>query len=162
MAGKKCSKLIISELFDFAQDVMKTYRIYPYVSFIVKDEVIVARGYNMERETRDVTMQCSIVAIRQAQEALDTGDLSGYSLYSFFEPTILGFDVALWAGIRDFIWCINSASLPKHYNKIRYTPLNYMKYHPGEITILNELKEKEALKLVSMAKTKKYYPDNLL
>jgi tRNA(Arg) A34 adenosine deaminase TadA len=160
MDGKKLEE-ILDQLFEFAKETMDKQAIYPYVSFVVKDNVIVSRGSNIEREIKDVTLQGDVVAIRNAQKALETGDLSGYILVSFFEPTILGFDVALWSGIKDFVWCINSSSLPTHYNKIKYNPLDYKKNHPKEITINNGLREKEALKLVSEAKDKKYYPDNL-
>ncbi len=161
MVGKTQQK-ILDELFSFAQEVMDKYHIYPYVSFVVKDGIIVSKGYNRERESRDVTDQGDVVAIRNAQTALDTGDLSGYSLWGFFEPTILGFDVALWSGITDFSWCINSSSLPQFYNNLRYTPLDYLKNHPGKITIQNGIEEKRALELVSKAKDSHYYPDNLL
>lgn len=159
MDGKQ--KQLIDELFSFGQEIMEIHGIYPYVSFVVKDGVIISRGYNMERESRDVTLQGDVVAIRNAQEALETGYLSGYTLYSLFEPTILGFDVALWSGIRDFVWCINSASLPRFYNKLRYAPLDYSKNHPGEITIQNGLREHDALQLVAKAKSARLYPDNL-
>lgn len=160
MDGK--NEKIINELFEFAKEKMEKEMIYPYVSFVVRNGVIISRGNNKERETRDVTRQGDVDAIRNAQEALDTGDLTGYSLYSFFEPTILGFDVALWTGIRDFHWCINSSSLPKQYNKLNYNPLSYLKDHPKEITIENGIRETEALKLVEESKRKKLYPDNLL
>ncbi len=152
---------ILNELFEFAKETMDKHGIYPYVSFVVKDGVIVSKGLNIERELKDVTLQGDVVAIRNAQKAMETGDLSGYVLISFFEPTILGFDVALWSGIKDFVWCINSSSLPNHYNKIKYTPVDYQKNHPEEISIKNGLREKEALMLVKEAKDKKYYPDNL-
>lgn len=159
MDGEKLNK-IVNELFDFGKEIMNKYKIYPYVSFVVKNGVIVAKGYNQSREKRDVSLQGDVVAIRNAQEALDTGDLKGYTLISLFEPTILGFDVALWAGITDFVWCINSSSLPNHYNKLKYTPLDYAQKH-SEITIKKGLKEKEALSLVKQAKAEQYYPDNL-
>lgn len=161
MAGDRLEKLL-DNLFEFAQEVMDKHGIYPYVSFVVKDGVIVSRGYNRERESRDVTSQGDVVAVRAAQVSLETGDLSGYTLVSLFEPTILGFDVALWSGIRDFVWCINSTSLPKHYNKLKYTPLDYAQKHPGEITIKHGLREPAGLDLVKQAKQHQLYPDNLL
>lgn len=161
MDGNKLNSLL-DDLFTFAKETMQTKQIYPYVSFVVKNGIIVSRGFNDERETRDITNQGDVVAIRNAQQSLDTSSLSGYTLVSFFEPTILGFDVALWAGISDFIWCINSSSLPKQYNKLKYTPLDYAKHHPGKLTIQHGLREKEAMKLTKIAKEKKFYPDNLM
>ncbi|OGK23139.1 hypothetical protein A3A46_01220 [Candidatus Roizmanbacteria bacterium RIFCSPLOWO2_01_FULL_37_13] len=152
---------VIDELFNFGTEIMNKYKIYPYTDFVVRDSVIVSRGYNYERESGDISMQSAVTAIRWAQESLEVGDLTGYTLYSLFEPTILGFDVALWSGIRNFVWCLNSSSLPKHYNKLKYTPLDYLKNHPGKITIKNGIREKEVLELVKIAKKNKYYPDNL-
>ncbi len=159
MDGNK--EKIIEELFIFAKEIMDTKSLYPYVAFVVKDGVIISRGYNSEKETKDVTRQGDVDAIRNAQEALDTGDLNGYSLYSFFEPTILGFDVALWSGIKDFHWCINSKSLPKHYHKMNYTPLDYAKKH-SDISIENGIREQEALMYVEIATANKFYPNNLI
>jgi tRNA(Arg) A34 adenosine deaminase TadA len=161
MDGNKLDK-ILDEIFDFGQEIMSKYGIYPYVAFVTKNGVIVSKGYNRERETRDVTQQGDVVAIRTAQESLETGSLSGYTLVSLFEPTILGFDVALWSGITDFIWCINSSSLPNHYHKINYNPIIYAQNHPGKIIIKNGLREKEGLQLVKISKEKQLYPDNLL
>ena len=154
--------ILLDKLFGYANEIMAMKGIYPYVSFVTKNGIIISRGYNQERENRDITSQDSVVAIRNAQTALETGNLAGYILISMFEPTILGFDVALWSGIKDFVWCINSSSLPNHYNKLKYTPLDYAKHHPGELTISNGLREAEALKLMHYAKSNKLYPDNLL
>lgn len=153
---------ISEKLLQFGEEVMNHYHIYPYVSFVLKEKVIVSKGYNQERETGDITSQDGIVAIRIAQQSLDTGDLPGYTLFSMFEPTILMFDAALWAGIRDFAWCINSSTVPDHYNKLKYTPRDYVRNHPNKITIQAGIKEKEVLALVERAQTQKLYPHHLL
>ncbi len=162
MAGE--DDTIIKELLDFGKKTMESYKIYPYVEFIAKNNVIVSRGFNLatsttEKYNGDITLQGDVVAIRQAQEALGVGDLSKYSLYSLFQPTILGFDVALWAGIKRFVWCINASSLPNHYNKMHYSPYDYLNNHPGEIFITGGVEEKSALQLVNTAKQNHYYPE---
>lgn len=156
MAGKDKNKYVWDEIFSYAKEVMHKRRIYPYVSFIVKEGVIISRGYNRERETWDLTNQDQVVSIREAQKALDTDNLKGYSLFSFYEPTLLGFDVSLWSGISDFHWCINSTSAKESYNKISYRPTDYQKNNPGKITIQDGVREKEALALVAVAKKKGY------
>lgn len=156
MAGEQTKNTLLDELFKYAKEIMKAHQIFPYVSFIVKENVVIARGYNRERETFNLANQDQVVSIREAQKALDTGDLSGYSLYSFFEPTILGFDVALWSGITDFHWCINAKSYPSSYNPINYTIADYAKSHPGKIAIEPGIREKEALQLVKIAESKNY------
>jgi len=157
MVGDYTKTTLFNKLFLYAKEVMKTHRIYPYVSFIVKENIIVARGYNQERETFNLTNQDQVVSIREAQKSLDTGDLEGYSLYSFFEPTILGFDVALWSGITDFHWCISAKSYPASYNPLSYSVVDYKRIHPDQITIESGVRENEALQLVKIAEHKKYY-----
>jgi tRNA(Arg) A34 adenosine deaminase TadA len=148
MAGNE--DYLVDKLIEYARNHLNL----PYISFVVKSNVIVSIGYNQTYEKLDETLHGDVVAIRKAQASLETGDLSGYSLYSLFEPTILSFDVALWAGIRDFVWCINSSTVPNHYNNPKYSPLVYAGDHPGEITIRNGIRESEVLEIVN--KTKAY------
>lgn len=150
------NKKIIDELFLFAKENSESRKVYPYVSFIVKDGNIISKGSNQEAETFDLTNQDQVVSIRAAQRSLDTGSLSGYSLYSFFEPTMLAFDVALWSGIRDFHWCINSVSYPSSYNPMNYHITDYLKDHPGKITIEQGIRESEALNIVKEAEKNGY------
>ncbi len=157
MGGNKIKEMLIDDLFSYAREIMAEHCIYPYVSVIAKEGIIVARGYNRERETFNLTNQDQVVSIRETQKALDTGDLKGYSLYSFFEPTVLGFDVALWSGITDFHWCINSKSYPASYNPIDYTIADYVKAHPGKINIEPGIREAAAIHLVKIAESRKYY-----
>ncbi|KKP85754.1 MAG: CMP/dCMP deaminase zinc-binding (Modular protein) [Candidatus Roizmanbacteria bacterium GW2011_GWA2_35_8] len=154
MDGNHKQDKLLDELFIYAKEIMIEHKIFPYVSFIAKNAVIIARGYNRERETYDLTNQDQVVSIRAAQKTLDTGSLKGYSLFWFFEPTILAFDVALWSGITDFHWCINSKSFLASYNPINYDVKDYVKAHPGKIIIKPGIREKEALELVKLAKKK--------
>jgi len=156
MDGKHITNTNLDLLFLYAKEIMEVHKIFPYVSFIMKDGVIIARGYNRERETFDLTNQDQVVSIRAAQKTLDTDNLKSYSLLSFFEPTILAFDVSLWSGITNFHWCINSKSFPASYNPINYGVADYAKAHPGEITIEPGLREKEALTLVEIAQKQKH------
>jgi len=157
MDGKNIQNSILDELFSYAKEIMNAHKMFPYVSFIVKKNVVIARGYNCERETFDLTNQDQVVSIRAAQKALDTGDLKGYSLLSFFEPTILAFDVSLWSGITDFHWCISSKSYQEIYKTVNYSVVDFAKANPDKITIKQGLKEKEALALVDIAKKKGFF-----
>jgi tRNA(Arg) A34 adenosine deaminase TadA len=154
--------LVLDELLRFAKQIMLEKQMYPYVALVVKNGVIISRGYNFERESKDLSMFSGVTAIRWAQDALDTGDLTGYSLYSLFQPTHLDFDVALWSGIRNFIWCIESKSLPKHFSDITYTPYDYLKDNPGQITIEGGIREEEAIALVREADEKNYFPKGII
>lgn len=148
MAGKVSDELITG-LLTYARRVGEETG-KPYVSFIVKDNVIIASGKNERQITRDATNFDQVVAIRKAQEALDTNDLSGHTLVSLFEPPLMSFDIALWSGIRDFVWCINANTVmhdPQFYNSVGYTPTKYAEFNPEGITIQAGVREEEALAL---------------
>ncbi len=53
---------------------------------IVRDEDVVARGRNLVPATNDPTAHAETVALRNASEILGTDDMTGYSLYTTFEP----------------------------------------------------------------------------
>lgn len=156
MAGS--TEAIIKELLLFAREIGDKKKMIPYVAFVVKDGQVISRGYNYMRQSLDVSMFSEVTAIRWAQESLDTGDLSGYTLINLFEPTLLGFDVALWSGIRDFVWCINAKTMPNQYSSIPYRVYDYEKHNPGEITIKGGFYEDEAVKIVKEAEKNLYWP----
>ena len=55
-------------------------------SVIVRDGNVVARGRNLVPTTQDPTAHAETVALRAAAEILGTDDMTGYSLYTTFEP----------------------------------------------------------------------------
>lgn len=150
------------ELFDYAKEIMQKHRIFPYVAMVTKEGKVIAKGHNMATKAEllysgDITQQGDVMAVRNAQAILKSGNLENNTLISFMEPTILGFDVALWSGIKDFIWFINKSSAPEHYTDINYSPLEYSKKH-SDITIKAGIFEDEALELINLARKKRYYP----
>ena len=71
----------------------------PFGCVIVKDEKIVGRGHNMVLANNDSTAHGEITAIRNAEKALGTYDLSGCILYTTGEPCPMCLYVILWANI---------------------------------------------------------------
>ena len=55
-------------------------------SVIVRDGDVVARGRNLVPTTNDPTAHAETVALRVASEILSTDDMTGYNLYTTFEP----------------------------------------------------------------------------
>ena len=55
-------------------------------SVIVRDGELVARGRNLVPTTNDPTAHAETVALREASVALGTDDMTGYALYTTFEP----------------------------------------------------------------------------
>ena len=71
----------------------------PFGCVIVKDSEIIGRGHNMVLINKDSTAHGEIVAIRNAEQELDSYDLSGCILYTTGEPCPMCLYAILWANI---------------------------------------------------------------
>ena len=71
----------------------------PFGCVIVKDDKIIGTGHNMVLEEKDSTAHGEITAIRNAENALDSYDLSGCVLYTTGEPCPMCLYAILWANI---------------------------------------------------------------
>ena len=71
----------------------------PFGCVIVKNGEIIGTGHNMVLEDKDSTAHGEITAIRNAEKALDSYDLSGCELYTTGEPCPMCLYAILWANI---------------------------------------------------------------
>ena len=71
----------------------------PFGCVIVKDDKIIGTGHNMVLEEKDSTAHGEITAIRNAEDALDSYDLTGCELYTTGEPCPMCLYAILWANI---------------------------------------------------------------
>ena len=71
----------------------------PFGCVIVKDDKIIGTGHNMVLADKDSTAHGEITAIRNAEDALDSYDLSGCELYTTGEPCPMCLYAILWANI---------------------------------------------------------------
>lgn len=71
----------------------------PFGCVIVKDDEIIGTGHNMVLADKDSTAHGEITAIRNAEDALDSYDLSGCVLYTTGEPCPMCLYAILWANI---------------------------------------------------------------
>ena len=71
----------------------------PFGCVIVKDDEIIGTGHNRVLEDNDSTAHGEITAIRNAEDALDSYDLSGCVLYTTGEPCPMCLYAILWADI---------------------------------------------------------------
>lgn len=69
----------------------------PFGAVVVKDGVIVGRGYNQVTSSNDPTNHAEIVAIRDACKKLKTFQLTGCELYTSCEPCPMCFGAIYWA-----------------------------------------------------------------
>lgn len=72
----------------------------PFGAVIVKNGRVVGRGHNMVVSTNDSTCHGEIAAIRNAEKALKTFDLSGCELYTTGEPCLMCLAACKWANIK--------------------------------------------------------------
>jgi guanine deaminase len=71
----------------------------PFGAVIVKDGLVVARGYNQVTTINDPTAHAEVMAIRAASSALGTFDLAGCEIYSSCEPCPMCLGAIYWAHI---------------------------------------------------------------
>ena len=71
----------------------------PFGCVIVRDDEIVGSGHNMVLANNDSTAHGEISAIRDAEQNLNTYDLSGCVLYTTGEPCPMCLYAILWANI---------------------------------------------------------------
>lgn len=72
----------------------------PFGAVIVKDNKIIAEGYNRVVETSDPTAHAEIVALREASQKLNTPHLEGCILYTSAECCPMCLSAAYWAHIQ--------------------------------------------------------------
>ncbi|MBO4849127.1 MAG: nucleoside deaminase [Clostridia bacterium] len=71
----------------------------PFGTVVVKDGRVVGRGHNMVLVNDDSTAHGEISAIRDAEDNLDTHDLTGAVLYTTGEPCPMCLAACMWANI---------------------------------------------------------------
>lgn len=71
----------------------------PFGSIIVKDGKIIGRGHNMVLKNTDSTAHGEVVAIRNAEQEINSYDLSGAEIYTTGEPCPMCLAACMWANI---------------------------------------------------------------
>ncbi len=76
----------------------------PVGALVVKDGVVVGRGFNQPISSSDPTQHAEIVAIRDAAKALGNYRLPGCVLYVTIEPCTMCFGAAVHARIERIVY----------------------------------------------------------
>lgn len=82
-----------------ARDGIKNRHGGPFGAVVVKNGEVIASGHNHVLKNTDSTCHGEIDAIRKAEQALETYDLSGCELYTTGEPCPMCLAAILWANI---------------------------------------------------------------
>jgi guanine deaminase len=71
----------------------------PFGAVVVKDGKVIGKGHNRVLSSHDSTAHAEITAIRQAEQALGTHDLSGCEIYTTCYPCPMCLGAIMWARI---------------------------------------------------------------
>lgn len=77
----------------------------PFGAVLVKDGEIVAKGVNTLHETYDISGHAELIAIRSAQEKLQTHDLTGFIMYASGEPCPMCLTAMYMSGMTEGYYC---------------------------------------------------------
>lgn len=77
----------------------------PFGAVLVKSDHAIAEGVNELHKKNDVSGHAELLAIRRAQEKLQTNDLSGYTMYASGEPCSMCLTAMYFAGIEKVYYC---------------------------------------------------------
>lgn len=147
---------VMQELIEYAYDKMLSSNAYPFCAFVVKDGVVVSRGFNERINLYgDRTTHGEMEAIRKAMKALKTGiRLEGYQLFTTCEPCLACFDSVLYSGIRRLVYSVDHHDFPDYFNDHPYTVDDFEKNHPNTIEIIKQVNHDDGLNLFKVAKRK--------
>lgn len=77
----------------------------PFGAVLVKDGEIIAEGVNELHRKFDVSGHAELLAIRKAQEQLQTHDLKGFTMYASGCPCPMCLTSMYFSGIDDVYYC---------------------------------------------------------
>ena len=72
-------------------------------SLVVRDGAVLATGRNLVTSSNDPTAHAETVALREAGAALGQSDLSGYTLYTTFQPCPMCCGALMVSGISTLV-----------------------------------------------------------
>lgn len=122
---------------------------WPYGAVLVRDGVIVARGFNTATRDRDPTAHAEVNVIRAAMTSITEASLEGSTLYSSSEPCPMCTGAIFWSGISRVVFGASIAELiDAGQPQINTSSAALMKTAPIPITLTGGVLAAEALKVV--------------
>ena len=122
---------------------------FPAGAIVVKEGKIIGSGISIGNILKDPTSHGEISSIRDACKNLNSGDLSGATLYSSMQPCLMCFGASMWSGIFRIVFaCAKEKVSPEYYGgNYIVSDINKDLLRPIKIEQLTELEE-ESLALV--------------
>lgn len=116
----------------------------PVGCVIKKDGTIIASAHNMREEKQDITAHAEILAIKQAQERLNTSRLNGCELYVTLEPC----PMCTWAILQSGIDTVYFGSYNSQYGAM-LSNTQLVELSHSKIKIYGGIKEEICDKILS-------------
>ncbi|MCH7322561.1 nucleoside deaminase [Solibacillus sp. MA9] len=73
----------------------------PFGAVLVKDDQIITEGVNELHIVHDISGHAELLAIRRAQQQLNTNDLTGFTMYASGEPCPMCLAAMYFANVKD-------------------------------------------------------------
>lgn len=118
----------------------------PFGAMIEKDGKIIAIASNTVLKDNDSTAHAEINAIRKAEQALNTYDLSGCKLYATSYPCPMCLSAIIWANIKEVYYGTNLEDASKIGFRDEFI-YDYINGKNKNILRLKNLEHEECLKL---------------
>ena len=148
----------MSDLIKYGHEKMEKNNAYPFCAFIVKNGVIISRGYNKRANLYgDKTTHGEMEAFSQACRSLQLKDLifgKEYALFTTCEPCLACFDTSLWHKIGKIVYSVDHHDFPEYFHDHPYTIDDFEKDNPAFITIKKGLSHQDGIQLFNKAKQK--------
>ena len=87
----------------------------PFGSVLVKDNEIVARAHNHVNQDNDPTSHAELNLVRLFCQEKGLADLSGYTLYTGFEPCAMCASAIVWARVSTVVFGADRNDVPWTY-----------------------------------------------
>ena len=97
MNTSKDDLLFLQMAVDLSREGMKKGEGGPFGCVIVKDGIVIGKGYNCVTATNDPTAHAEVIAIRDACRQMGSFQLTGCTLYASSEPCPMCLGAIYWA-----------------------------------------------------------------
>lgn len=125
-------------------EALKSNLDIPIGCVIKKDGTIIASAHNMREEKQDITAHAEILAIKQAQERLNTSRLKGCELYVTLEPC----PMCTWAILQSGIDAVYFGSYNTQYGAM-LSNTQLVELSHSKIKIFGGIEEEKCDKILS-------------
>lgn len=138
-----------------AEKGMNSHSGGPFGAVIVKDDKIIAEGYNKVTSTNDPTAHAEIVVIRKACKKLKSFQLEGCTIYTSCEPCPMCLGAIYWARPKAVFFACNRQDAANINFDDQFIYDEFEKKMDDRQIKFNQLMRKEALFVFKEWKDKK-------